>query len=792
MKPYAGHSTPQDHNKMGMTYFKTHFRWTLSLLTAGAVSIFSLSASAQEIPEGALPAKKTVRQVQVISVGGAQIDENRIRANMSTREGAPYEDDSVERDIKSLYATGLVENVDITTQDVSGGVKVTVRVTGRGVVGDVSFEGNTVIGSEKLRKDIEIKSGEPVDEAKLFAGATKIREAYSKKGFADVAVDYRTQALATKGFVGVVYTITEGARNIINEIRFEGLDAVKESTLRSKLKMKEKRIWNLWGKAGKLSNDELTEDIRTIERAIQDQGYVYAKVAQVRREPVKDDRVDIVFVIDQGRQYNVAEVDVEGNTVFTKAELTPALTMDPGIPYSATDISNDEKMLSDYYGSRGYADARIDTSVIPAGSESVKILYRVTEGEKSYIRKINVEGNTKTKDNVIRRELAFAPGEEFNTVRIEKSKTRLQNMGYFSAVDMRNNPTGTPGYKDIDVTVAEQSTGSINVGAGFSSIDSLVGFFSLTQTNFDITNWPNFTGGGQRFNMDLRYGSKRRDFSLNLVEPWFLGQRLSLGGELFYRDLYYLSDEYDQRNYGAAINLRKPIGEHAYVEFSYTFQNVSILDVDDDASQIIKDEEGDYLQSKVDLSFAHDTRDSVFITRKGHKFEFGMMYSGGILGGDTDVYGFRLEGAQFFHLPYDMIFSVEGGVRTVDSTSGDVPIFERLFLGGANNLRGFDYRDVGPKDENGEPIGGLTSFNATFELSFPIIEKIRGAVFYDVGMISAGSYDWGGDINSDFGFGLRLFFLPTGPIRLDFGIPVQADEYNDSGGKFNFNIGYRF
>lgn len=164
---------------------------------------------------------------------------------------------------------------------------------------------------------------------------------------------------------------------------------------------------------------------------------------QVRREPVGDDKIDLVFVIDEGRQYSVSGVAIEGNTVFTTEELNPALIMESGAAYSATDISNDEKMLSEYYGSRGYADARIDTSVVPAGTDSVKIVYRVTEGEKSYIRKINIEGNTKTQDRVIRRELAFAPGEEFNTVRIERSRSRLTNMGYFSAVDFRNNPTGT-------------------------------------------------------------------------------------------------------------------------------------------------------------------------------------------------------------------------------------------------------------------------------------------------------------------------------------------------------------
>ncbi len=772
-------------------------RWTICLLATGVTLTTGLRAQTPEIPDtpaAALPAKKMVREVQIISEGGASIDEGRIRANMATREGAAFENDFVERDIKNLYATGLVETVDITSVDVPGGVKVVVRIMGRGALGEVEFVGNTVYDAKKLRKEVEIKAGAPVDEAKLFAGATKIRELYAKKGFADVAVEYKTQPMATAGFVQVTYTISEGQKGIIHDIRFEGLTVLKPGQLRAKLQLKIKRVWHLFGKAGKLSNDMLQEDIRTVERAVQDQGYVYAKVVQVRREPIEGDKVDIVFVIEEGKQYNVSNVAVEGNTVFTLDELTPALTIEAGLPYSATAISDDEKMLGDYYGSRGYADARIDTSVIPAGADTVKILYRITEGEKSYIRKINIVGNTKTQDRVIRRELAFAPGEEFNTVRIEKSKSRLTNMGYFSAVDLRSNPTGTPGFKDIDISVAEQSTGSVNIGAGFSSIDSVVGFFSLTQTNFDITNWPNFTGAGQRFSLDVRLGDKRRDVSVSVVEPWFLGQRLSLGGDLFYRDLYYLSDVYDQLQFGGSVNLRKPLGEHAYAEIAYTLQQYEIHDVDEDASEAIKSEEGEYLESKIDINFAHDTRDSVFLTRKGHKIEVGTMIAGDFLGGDTDVYGFHADGSQFFSLPYDMIFSVEGSIRTVD-TWGDgdrVPIFERLFLGGANNLRGFDYRDVGPKDEFGEPLGGRTSAYGTAELSFPIIEKIRGAVFYDVGFVSGDSYDWGGDFNSDVGIGLRLFLLPTGPIRLDFGIPVQSDEFNDSSGKFNFNIGYRF
>jgi outer membrane protein insertion porin family len=313
-----------------------------------------------------------------------------------------------------------------------------------------------------------------------------------------------------------------------------------------------------------------------------------------------------------------------------------------------------------------------------------------------------------------------------------------------------------------------------------------VGFLDLTQTNFNIGG-KGFRGAGQRFHLGLKYGTQRRDFQLSFTEPWFLGQKLSFTAEMFYRDLYYLSDMFDQQNYGLSFDWRKPLGEHSYAQLSYTLQNVKIHGIDPNASDIIKAEEGSFLESKIDLSWVHDTRDSVFITRKGHKIEIGGMTTAG---GDVSVYGFNVQAAQYVTLPWDTILSVEGAFRTVDG-SGNVPIFERLFLGGANNLRGFDYRDVGPKDQFGEPIGGQTSAYASIEYTFPIMEKVRGALFYDVGMVSTSSFDWGGDINSNVGVGLRLF-LPIGPIRIDFGIPVQADAFNDSSGQFQFNVGYKF
>ncbi len=764
------------------------------LLGLGLSMVFvSPGSPAQEAgaPVNAPAAGRTVKSLRIQFKGPASMSEARVRAQMSTREGEAFSDENVEQDIRNLYATGAVDNVDITSSEVPGGVAVTVVVTGRGALGEIRFVGNTAYPESRLLKETELRVGEPVDEAKLAAGQGKIRELYEKKGFAGIVVSYTTEPTG-EGFTRVTYTIGEGARGLVRNINFEGNSAIKSSTLRSKLKLKEKAIYRVWrGKSKTITDDVLFEDRKAVESAYQDQGYVYAQVLDIRREQVDDKYVDLTYVISEGERYDVAEVALDGLTIFTPAELAPALQTIAGFPYSGSDVRADEKMIGNYYGSRGYADARVDTSIIPAGPNLVKIVYRVTEGEKSFVRKVNIAGNSTTQDRVIRRELPFTPGDEVDTVKIEAGRNRLQNLGYFSAVDIRTNDTEQAGFKDVDVTVTEQSTGTVNFGAGFSSIDSLVGFLDLTQTNFNIGG-NGFRGAGQRFHLGLKYGTKRRDFQLSFTEPWFLGQKLSFTTELFYRDLYYLSDVYDQSNMGGSFNFRKPLGEHSYAELTYTLQNIGI-DVDDEASEIIKLEDGDYLQSKIDLSWVHDTRDSVFITRKGHKVEVGALMSGSFLGGDADVWGVNLQAAQYFNLPWDTILSIEGAFRTVDTwgSADRVPIFERLFLGGANNLRGFDYREVGPKDETGEPVGGLSSAYASVEYTFPIVEKVRGAVFYDIGMVSNDSFDWGGDVNSNFGVGLRLF-LPIGPIRVDFGIPVQSDEFNDSSGQFNFNVGYKF
>ena len=782
-------------------YNGSHLLSRLTLFSILAITIMIVTPQQVQAQMGGLRAapmeKKIVQEVHIDIKGAVKLDENRIRSQMSTRVGQPYTNESVERDIRALYGTGAVENLDIHAEDVAGGVKVIVAIIGRGGIAEIKFVGNKAIDSSKLRKDIAVKVGDPVDDIKLAAANQKIVEMYEKKGFSDVIANYDTAPSAREGFSTVTFKIEEGARGIIRDIRFEGNTAIKSRVLLGKIKSQEHHIWNLWGKKGKLNNQDQQEDIQKLEQAFQDQGYVYAKVTEKRIEPVSDKRIDLVYVINEGGKYDVSAVKISGNTIFTNEQLENGVKTEAGFPYVGSDVKADEKRIHDYYGSRGFADAHVETHLLETGPGQIAVSFVISEGSKSYISKVNISGNEHTKDVVIRRELPFAPGEILDTVKMEDGKSRLKNMNYFSTVDVNTTPTTAPGYKDVDIHVAEQSTGMVNFGAGFSSIDSITGFIQVTQTNFDISDWKDFRGGGQRFNTNIRAGALRRDVTVSWTEPWFLGRKLQLTVEGFFHNLYYLSNFFNQTNVGISSGLRKALGEHSYFESTYTLQQIKIQGIASGASNLIAQEAGTYIQSKIDGTFVNDTRDNVFITRNGHKIEAGILLSG--LGGNVPVYGGSLKGQQYFNLPGDTILSFEGMFQTVSSWNGSrVPIFERMFLGGANNLRGFSYRHAGPKDNTGEPIGGLTSVYATSEFSVPVnitanTEKSpRVVVFGDIGSISGatGAFVGNGAVYSDAGIGLRLF-LPVGPIRVDYAIPISKDPTSGTG-KIQFNMGYKF
>jgi outer membrane protein insertion porin family len=786
--------------------------WVASICALlGAVSVRA------QAPEG----PPIIRSIEVEYAGPRLVSKERILAQMRTKVGQPYNDGVVEQDIEALYRTGAVLNVRIFAQPEGDGVKVIVAVQTRPVVREIEIDGAERIKPKRLRKEIKLKINQPVNEEALEEARQKMIEIYQGHGYNDVSIQFRVDPIdESRGTARVVFTVNEGIKGAVSRIRFQGNVHFSEKVLRKQMKTKGKTLISIFDKSGRLDETQLQQDLDSIREWYQDHGYIDVEIKEVRRERAEKGPLVLTIVIAEGPQFHVGKLFISGQVVASPDKIRALLKMKEGSVYSPKQLRDDAKALADAYGSGGYVDLVILPEGTPAGPALIDVHYKIEEGARSFVQRVNIAGNTRTKDKVIRREVLVAPGDVFNTVRVETTKKRLENLGYFSKVETYPEETDIAGRKDLTILVEEKRTGSLSFGGGFSTIDKVVGFVELTQGNFDITSWPGLTGGGQKFRVRLQYGSERKDFLLALTEPYFLDRRLSLGGQLFFNEADYLSSEYNQRNYGFSIEARKPINQFTYATLGYRLQNVEIFDVSSNASLQIQEAKGTTVESQIFTSVVFDRRDSPVITRTGQSVRFSPYVAGGFLGGDVQIYGFDLEGSQYFHLPWDMILLINGEIATVSvwdqpethtvlvsptpapspspsSSSAipvqisNVPIYERLYLGGSNNLRGFPFREVGPKDQFGEPIGGNSMARATIELTFPIIEKARGAIFYDTGFVNSESWSFGfNHLASDVGVGLRLD-LPIGPLRIDYGYPLQRDGYN-GGGKFNFSVGYQF
>jgi outer membrane protein insertion porin family len=519
-----------------------------------------------------------------------------------------------------------------------------------------------------------------------------------------------------------------------------------------------------------------------------------------------------------------------------------SLQMDVGDIFTPKGYSKDIEQVEDFYGSRGYIDvsqsARNLTVLRIPNTESgtMDLEFQIDEGQKSYIEKIEIRGNINTKDKVIRRELAVSPGEVFDMVRVKVSKERLEGLQYFEQgkVELRPEPTDPPiaGRKNLVVGVEEKNTGNVQVGAAFSSIDEIVGFAELNQGNFDLFNPPTFRGGGQKFRLRIAVGSVRQDYIVTFVEPWFLGRKLALSLDAYHTEKNYqsLDDIYDETRTGASVGLTRALGSDFLIgSVGYTIEDVGISlnsgfhgpingnrggpgspvgDPGGSVGQIpanvpnaILQETGHHLLSRVRASIAFDTRGGGLLPNKGQRTELQAEVVGGMLGGDKDFYKLHLQSAWYFRgFGSGHVLEVAGRTGVASSLgSDDVPFYERWYLGGLNTLRGYRYRSISPREGNfSEPIGGNTYWFGYAEYSVPIFQQdkergigIRFAAFYDVGNVESGSYDYSNlnHFNDNWGLGLRLY-LPIGPLRLDYGIPITHDKDNGGSGRFQFGVGY--
>ncbi len=747
---------------------------------------------------------EAVKEIRVENRGAGLADEASVKAFTSIRVGDEFNRAAVGRDIKSLQKSGRFSYVSALADTTPGGWVVTYIVESKPRIARMEVVGADYVGNKKVRELLELGVADVVDDALLAVRSQKVVETYQKKYFPDVKVFWDIEPAAEAGNVNVTVTVKEGKRANVKRIRFTGNEHVKAGAL---LKvMKQRRVnWLSWiTGAGVYNPDDLEGDVETLRRAYMDRGYLDAAIGEPQVKPIAKRSLEVTIPVQEGKAYRVRGVSVSGVTLFPQGDVEATLKIKPRDIASLGAVEKGSQSVRDFFGSRGHIRTVVDYDIdVDSAKSLADVSYSVKEGRLAYIRNIAIRGNSVTKDKVIRRELAVYPGEIFNEVKVRTSERRLQNLGYFSYVGSMPETTPEPDQYDLAFEVEEQKTGQFMIGAGFSSVDDLIGFVELSQGNFDLFNWPYFVGGGQKLKLRTQFGTKRTDYEISFVEPWFLNRRLSLGVDFYSHDYRFLSDEYDQRTIGGDISLGKPLGAFNRITLTYGLEQIDIDNVSTNASDLIKQEEGLRTKSSLTLELSHDTRDAVFVPTRGNRSSVSSMLAGGPLGANTDIYGFQTRTAQYWPLWFDHVFNIRGWAAMVDryGDSERVPIFDRLFLGGPRTIRGFAFHDVGPKDDTGEPVGGRAAVCFNAEYTIPVAEKVRIAAYYDAGVVWQDLFSKGGEepplvgdgmYNSAIGVGLRLDF-PGFPIQLDYAWPIDADEYNDRpNGRFSFWLGYPF
>ena len=855
---------------------------------------------------GPIPKASPVQKITLQHVGQAAASDALIRANIRLRLGDPYSRKASDDDIHNLRNTGFFENVYVTEKQVAGGVEVTYTLVSKPVVTEILFEGNTggrKFRESKLRKKIRSRTGETLNRPRIFSDTRAILKEYQKGGYHQARVEYEVRHDEALGQATVVFQVDPGRKVKIDDIVFEKAVAFSQRELRKVFKTR-RRWWMSWlTGSGKFETDQWDEDLEMLTQFYQDEGYIDFKVREIKFGYPKEGRMVIRLDLYEGYRYQVGNVTFEGNTLFSGDQIRRGVQvlerpvapfMLEGAIFTPTGLNEDRDAIRDYYEAYGYLDTIVRVTKVPNTDQgTIDLVYSVKEGEISYVEKVEIRGNTRTRDKVIRRELAISPGEVFDMVSVELSKRRLEGTGLFESVDTQvEKIPELPNRRNLIVGVEEGRTGHLIMGFGYSSIEAMFAQAGYVQGNFDLFNPPFFTGGGQKFRLQITAGTRRQDYQVTFEEPYFLDRKLRFSVDLYHREIQYYSRYFEQHQTGAKIGLSRTLwNDFTYGGIDYTIESIGIhdrssysemlmehdmlanglaevlpdglpvnpFDWNPDDDRLNQGELGELnnnrLVSKLGLFFAYDTRNHALMPSRGQRTQVNADIAGGPLSGDTEMYRLEVETAYYFPgFTEGHVWEVVGKVGVVD-TFGDsrrVPYFDRFFLGGGYSLRGYDYRDIGPRmqkwkndkkdgklgyyvnvegadgkskgkefipvksnipyfpfdqtpqklPENGdkwtpvitdgrETLGGSSYWLGSVEYSIPIIDRLRVAFFYDIGMVYEDSYEFEFSNYADnWGIGLRLFVPMLGPLRLDYGFPITHPDYVGGSGQFHFGVGF--
>lgn len=753
----------------------------------------------------------TVSSIQVR--GNQRVDDETVRNYISIKPGVPFNQGDVNDALKRLFETRLFSDVTINQ---AGGALV-VNVKEYAIANQVLFQGNKKVKDDQLSRSVQTKPRGPVSDEMLEADVKTIQDAYSRVGRNDAVVTYQTQELG-ENRVNVVFNVQEGGRTKIAKIDFVGNNAYGDGRLQDVISTKKSNILSVLFRNDVFDEDRLRSDEETLKRFYYNHGYADFRIVSSNAELDEAENVyNITITVDEGERYRFGSIGVETTLdgVDVNALRSQVETREGDI-YSAEKVEDSIVELTEHVAGLGYAFAE----VTPRGSRDfdtreISVVYSIDEGPRAYVERIEIRGNTRTRDYVIRREFDVSEGDAFNQVLIKKAKKRLEQLDYFQTVNISTVPGSQPDQVVLVVDVMEKPTGEFSIGAGYSTGES-----STHGSGFSVegsVTERNFLGRGQYIRLSAGGGRDSRDYQLSFTEPYFLGRRISAGFDIYHRTRDY--DYYDRSLSGATVRFGLPITEALSTQFAYNYQQdeYGYSDIigtncpgsslgDCPVSTAVQDAigQGEWVKSSVSASLIFNTLDDMKTPRDGIYADFTTEFAG--LGGDAKFVKVTGRGSYYRTLSeeLDLVGLLVAGAGHVEPYDGDLRVFDQ-FESNNRIIRGFDYNGIGPYQcldascSRVDHLGGTTYFHATAEAQFPLpaIPRslgMRGAVFADAaslfGTDIANAQGTDMNLRASVGVGL-LWASPFGPLRVDYAIPVAKEEH-DEVQNFNFGLSTRF
>ena len=750
-----------------------------SMILAGAALVSAVAAHAEEVK------KVTIE-------GNERVEDTAVLSYINISSGDEYDPRQSSRIIKNLYNTGLFNNVEIVFTN----GELVVEVEENPLVNKVAFEGNDEVVDERFREVISLKPRAVYTPSKVQKDVQTILSYYRQKGFFLTKVNPQ-MIKRDQNRVDVIYQIEEGQETEIKGIDFVGNERFSDNELKSLIRTKESAWWRLWGGTDLYDPDLVEIDKELLRRHYIQAGYADFNVVSAVAELTKEkDGFFITFTIHEGPSYDFGQIDVRLDAIdedLDRDEILSTLEVKNGNVYNGALVEEDMEKLTTYLGNKGFAflDVRPQFRQDEA-ARTVDVTYDIVPGPRVYVNRINIQGNDRTRDYVLRREMRFSEGDAFSASKLTRSKDRLTYLGFFEDVNVRHQETGIPDKVDIDVNVKEQSTGEFNIGAGFSSYDGPLASAEVKEKNF--------LGKGQEMNFSMSVSGRRQDFNFGFTEPYFMNKELSAGIDIFNEERDYQDESsYDTKRVGASLRFGVPLTEYARDFVTVGIKKTEITGIDSTASQFIRAEEGEKTAIFLSNAITYDTRDSRLTPTKGFKAQGSLEYSG--FGSDIEFLRGRIGGSWHKEIRDDWVFTVAGEAGAIWDINNDIPLYEMFQLGGNNGLRGFDFSGIGPRDAtNDDALGGKYMLSNTLELSFPMGAQmkemgINGLVFADGGFVTEFKENNSSVIDSKTyraSVGIGAYWRsPLGPLRFEFAVPVSKAK-EDRTKIFSFNFGTRF